>query len=265
MNILAGSDYTQTDVLKFDTTGEGRNLRYTFLLNETAVRALGWTPEEAIGKTVVKGREGTIKAVVQDFHFRSFHETINPLVIFLDRRMLGSLFVKLSGANTPAALEALEKIWKARAPHRPFEYHFLDEDYAALYRSEQRMAGVFTAFSSLAILLACLGLFALTAYTMVQRTKEIGIRKVLGATVADILLLVSKDFLKLIALSLLIAIPLALYAVRQWLEGFAYKTTVQWWVFALAGLVTLVIAFITIGLQAVKTAWANPVKNLKTD
>ncbi|HYH16563.1 MAG TPA: ABC transporter permease, partial [Flavisolibacter sp.] len=178
MQIIAGTDYTWSDVQQFDTSNNGNNLKYTFILNESAVKALGWTPQEAVGKTVTKGYEGVVKAVVKDFHFKSLHEAISPLAIFMDRRKVGSLFVKLSGNHTKETIAALEKLWKQRMPHRPFEYSFLDESYDALYKTEQRTANVFTSFSTLAILLACMGLFALTAYTMVQRTKEIGIRKI---------------------------------------------------------------------------------------
>ena len=265
LQIIAGSDYTLADVKQFDTSNQGNNIRYTFMLNETAVKALGWTPEEAIGKTVTKGREGVVKAVVKDFHFRSLHEPINALAIFMDKRLIGSLFVKLKPDNTAASIASLEKIWKERMPHRPFEYSFLDEQYNAMYKTEQRMGGVFTTFATLAVLLGCLGLFALTAYAMVQRTKEIGIRKVLGATVPNILALVSKDFLKLVLIAMIIAVPLAFLAVNKWLEGFTYKTTVEWWMFVLAGAVTLFIALFTICLQAIKTASANPVKNLRTE
>jgi putative ABC transport system permease protein len=265
LQIIAGSDYTLADVKQFDTSNQGNNIRYTFMLNETAVKALGWTPEEAIGKTVTKGREGVVKAVVKDFHFRSLHEPINALAIFMDKRLIGSLFVKLKPDNTAASIASLEKIWKERMPHRPFEYSFLDEQYNAMYKTEQRMGGVFTTFATLAVLLGCLGLFALTAYAMVQRTKEIGIRKVLGATVPNILALVSKDFLKLVLIAMIIAVPLAFLAVNKWLEGFTYKTSVEWWMFVLAGAVTLFIALFTICLQAIKTASANPVKNLRTE
>lgn len=264
LQIVAGSDYSLSDVQQFDTSNDGRNLKYTYMLNETAAKALGWTPEEAIGKTIAKGREGIVKAVVKDFHFQSLHQPIGPLVIFMDNRMVSRLFVKVKG-NIPTALAHLEATWKQRVPHRPFEYHFLDEDYDALYKAEQRTAGVFTTFSTMAILLACLGLFALTAYAMVRRTKEIGIRKILGATVADILTLVSKDFLKLVVLSMLIAAPITWYAIHKWLQGFSYKTSVHWWVFVAAGLGTLLIAFVAISAQAIKTALTNPVKNLRTE
>ena len=265
VKILAGSDYTRSDVLQMDTSQDGANLHYTFMLNETAARSLGWTPEEAVGKTISKGQSGVVKAVVKDFHFHSLHEPITPLVIFLDKRLLHSMFVKVSGEQVSSVINGLEKTWKERVASRPFEYHFLDEDYDALYRSEQRTASVFTSFSVLAIVLACLGLFALTAYAMVKRTKEIGIRKVLGAGVTDILSLISKDFLKLILIALVIATPLAFYAISKWLQEFSYKVEVSWWVFALGGILTMIIAFLTISLQTIKTALSNPVKSLRAE
>lgn len=264
LKIIAGSDYSLSDVQQFDTSNDGQNLRYTYMLNESAVKALGWTPEEAIGKTVSKGREGTVKAVVKDFHFRSFHEAIGPLVIFLDKRMVTRMFIKIRG-QVPGALAHLETTWKQRVNHRPFEYHFLDEDYDELYRAEQRSAGVFTVFSAMAVILACLGLFALTAFSLVQRTKEIGIRKVLGATVTDILSLVSKDFIKLVVIAMLIALPLTWWAGEKWLSGFTYRVDLPWWVFPLAGLIILLIAFISISLQSIRTALANPVKSLRSE
>ena len=265
LKIVAGLDYTEADVKAFDTSEGGKNIRYTYMLNESAARSLGWTPSQAVGKTITKGTPGIVKAVIKDFHLHSFHEPINPLVIFLDKRMVLSIFVKISGDNMGATLRALQNTWKQRVPNRPFQYHFLDEEYDAMYKTEQRTAGVFTTFASLAILLACLGLFALTAYTMVQRTKEIGIRKVLGATLPDILSLVSADFLKLVVVSLFISIPLAYYMVHKWLENFSYKVGISPWVFIAAGLATLVIAFVTISSQAIKTALASPVHSLRTE
>ena len=263
LKIVAGSDFSDADVKAFDTSNGGQNLHHSYMLNESAAKALGWTPEEAVGKIISKGTDGPVKAVVKDFHFRSFHEAIGPLLIFLDKRMVQTIFVKASG-NIPEVLIHLQGVWKQRAD-RPFEYHFLDEDFDALYRTEQRTAGVFTTFAMLAIVLACLGLFALTAYAMVQRTKEMGIRKILGATVTNILTLVSKDFIVLIIIAMIIAIPIAWLAMSKWLENFVYKTEVHWWVFGLAGIATLIIALITISLQAIKTALANPVKNLRTE
>jgi putative ABC transport system permease protein len=264
LNFIAGSGFSHSDLLQMDTSNDYQNYHYSFILNEAAVKALGWTPEEAIGKVVKKGKEGTIKGVVKDFHFRSFHEAINPLAIFLDKTMLYSMFIRING-NTPGVLRNLEMVWKQRVQHRPFNYQFLDEDFNNLYKAEERTAALFTSFSTLAIFLACLGLFALTAFTMARRTKEIGIRKILGASIPNILALVSKDFLKLVALAMIIAIPISWFAVNKWLEGFVYRISLSAWVFVIAGCFTLFIAFAAIALQAIKTALANPVKNLRTE
>ncbi|WP_017730862.1 ABC transporter permease [Nafulsella turpanensis] len=265
LEIVAGSNFTRSDIQLADPARGGDNITYTYMLNEAAASALGWTPEEAIGKKVAKGREGIVRAVVKDFHFRSLHEPIGPLVIFMDKRLVGAMFVKLSGRDIASSLAQLEKIWEQRVNHRPFEYQFLDENYQAMYKAEQRIAGVFTAFSVVAILLACLGLFALTAFAMVRRSKEIGIRKILGASVQDILALVSKDFVQLVLIAILIAIPLSFLAVSQWLEGFTYRIEIEWWVFLAASVLSLLIAFLTICLQAIKTAYHNPVKNLRSE
>lgn len=265
MKIIAGSDYTPADAQQFDTSNDSRNLRYTFILNETAVKNLGWKPDEAIGKTISKGNEGTVKGVVKDFHFRSLHEAITPLVIFLDKRSTQKIFVKISARDIESTVQRLEKIWKESVAHRPFEYHFLDDDYAALYKTEQRTAAIFTSFSTLAILLACLGLFALTAYSVIQRTKEIGIRKVLGATITNIIALISREFLFLILIAILISTPLAWLAASRWLQDFSYRIDVEWWVFIIAGAATILIALITVSIQAIKAAVANPIESLRTE
>lgn len=263
LRIIAGTDYNQTDVAQFDTTNNGNNIKYSFMLNEAAVKALGWTPKEAIGKKVVKGREGVVKAVVKDFHFRSFHETINPLAIFLDRRLLGNLLIKINSNNTTATISSIEKVWKQRIQDRPFEYSFLDEKYNSLYNTEVRTAVVFTTFSSLAIVLASLGLFALTAFAIVQRAKEIAIRKILGATVFDILSLVSKDLMVLIIISFTIAIPISILSVNKWLESFAFRIDLQWWVFATAAFITLTVALFAVSSKALTTALSSPNKSLR--
>ncbi|MDB4918515.1 ABC transporter permease [Mucilaginibacter sp.] len=265
LKIVAGSDYNQTDVLQTDTTNQGKNFHYSFMLNEAAARQLGWTPEQAIGKEISKGVTGTIKAVVKDFNFKSFHDPIGPLLIFLDHDQTQALFVRINEKNTTSAIQNFEKIWKDRVPERPFSYKFLDDDYDAMYRSEQRTAGVFTTFSALAILLACLGLFAVTAYAVVQRTKEIGIRKVLGATVSSIIVLISKDFLGLIIIATVIASPIAWYMAHSWLQDFAYRVSIHWWIFIAAGAASLLVAAVTVSIQAIKAALANPVKSLKSE
>lgn len=265
ISVIAGRDYTYDDVLQLDTSNRNENIQYSFMLNESAVKAIGWTPEEAIGKKISKGYPGTVKAVVKDFHFRSFHNPITPLVIFMDYRFPQQMFVKISGENMKGTLQQLEAAWKQRVAHRPFEYHFLDEDYEALYKIEQRTAAIFSTFSLLAISLACLGLFGLTAYAAVQRTKEIGIRKVLGATIPDIVSLLSKDFLLLVVVAVVVASPLAWLAANKWLQDFTYRIDIQWWVFVVAGVVAFGIALLTISIQAVKAALANPVKSLRTE
>ncbi len=162
-------------------------------------------------------------------------------------------------------VDALARLWKEQVPSRPFEYRFLDDEYDALYRTEQRTAGVFTTFSALAILLACLGLFAVTAYAVVQRTKEIGIRKVLGATMSNIILLISKDFLYLVIIATAIASPIGWYMSSKWLQDFAYRINIHWWIFIAAGAASLLVAGVTVTIQALKAALANPVKSLKSE
>jgi putative ABC transport system permease protein len=265
MQIIAGTDFTRADLQLLDTSDRYKNYRYSFILNEKAVKELGWTPQEAIGKTIEKGAPGTIKAVVKDFHYTSLHEPIKPFVFFLNPAQVRQMFVKISGQNISKALEHLSTVWKQRVAHRPFEYRFLDEEYNSLYTTEQRTAKVFATFSTLAILLACLGLFALTAYTVVQRTKEIGIRKVLGATVPNILAVISKDFIKLVIIAVVIATPVAWYTMHKWLEDFAYRININPAIFVLAALSTLLIALLTVIAQAIKVAIANPVKSLRTE
>jgi putative ABC transport system permease protein len=265
MQIIAGTDFTKADMASFDTSDNNKNYRNTFIINEKAASELGWTPEQAIGKTIVKGAPGTIKAVVKDFHYSSLHEPIGPFVIFLAPNQVREMFVKISGENIPGVLQKLTNVWKERVSHRPFEYRFLDEDYNALYTTEQRTAGVFALFAGLAIVLACLGLFALAAYTTAQRTKEIGIRKVLGASISNITFLVSKEFMQLVVIAIIIASPLAWFAAGRWLQDFAYRININWWIFIAAGLSALLIALITVSFQAIKAAIANPVKSLRTE
>jgi len=237
-------------------------------LNESAVKALGLTPEQVIGKTLyLNFNKGIVKAVVNDFHFAPLHEAIKPLVIFLDSGYTRTYqcYVKISGQNIPATLQALNDTWRRYVAHRPFEYHFLDDNYNMLYHNEQQTAKIFSTFSTLAIFLACLGLFALAGYITVQRAKEIGIRKVLGAEVTQIVMLISGDFVKLVAIASLIAFPVAWLSMNSWLQSFAYRVSINWWVFLAAGLATTSIALLTIGFQAMRAANMNPIKSLKVE
>jgi putative ABC transport system permease protein len=265
MKLLAGSDFNDDEFKQMDTSHQGKNFRYSFILNETAAKNLGWSPEQAIGKTVTKGSPGTVVGVVKDFHFSSLHQPIGPMMLFLDTSFTNYYMVKVSGEKIPATLQALRALWKTRAPTMPFDYRFLDDNYNNLYKTEQRAAGVFSTFSSLAILLACMGLFALSAFATVQRTKEIGIRKVLGASVAGIVGLIAKDFLKLTFIAVVIASPVAWYFMNRWLQDFAYRINMSAWIVLAAGGSAVLIAFITVSVQSVKAALANPVESLRSE
>ena len=265
MHIIAGSDFTNADFMLQDSSNDYKNYRVSFILNEKAVRELGWTPEEAVGKIVEKHAPGPIRGVIKDFNFSSLHEPIGPLVMFLDSSQVREMYVKINSKNISATLQSLQATWKSRVSHRPFNYHFLDENFSALYATEQRTAQLFTMFSGLAIALACLGLFALAAFTTVQRTKEIGIRKVLGAGIGNIALLVSREFVKLVLVAIAIASPLAWFAADSWLQNFAYRINMSWWMLGVAGVIAIVIAVGTVSYHAVKAAIANPVESLRTE
>ncbi|HTM92800.1 MAG TPA: FtsX-like permease family protein [Flavisolibacter sp.] len=270
--IVADEDYLSTYGVKILA---GRNLSRSygmdtsaFLINEAAVRILGLkSPEDAIGKQFqYGGNKGQLVGVFNDFHFESMHQRILPLVMFIPKNLgnFGRLSVKISG-NIPAALAHLENTWKRFSPEIPFEYTFLDQRFERLYESEQRQRSIFTIFAFIAIFVACLGLFGLSAFAISQRIKEIGIRKVLGANVNSIVTLLSKDFLKLVGIAAIIAFPVAWYAMSRWLEDFAYRIQIPVWIFLVAGIIAAAVAFFTIGLQALKAATTNPVKNLRTE
>ena len=265
LKIIAGTDFSEADMKRITNTDEKKNYFY-FIINESAVKSMGWTVENAVGKKMDLGesRRGEVKAVIKDFHFASLHQKIEPLVIFPDVSF-NTLMVRLSGKDVPQTLALLSKQWKEIAPQLPFEYEFMDDEFNRLYTSETRIGTAFGVFAFLAIFLACLGLFGLATFTILQRTKEIGIRKVLGASVQQIVGLLSKDFLKLVILSILIASPIAYYFMDKWLQDFAYRVDISWWIFALAGIVAIVIALLTVSYQAIRAALANPVKSLRTE
>ena len=265
MQLLAGRDFQNSDFAMMDTSNDYTNFKQPYIINEALAKKIGWTPEEAIGKTVEKGYPGPVVGVVKDFNFSSLREPIGPILLFLGRDFSRSFMVRVNGKELQPTLGRLEMMWKQRLPDRPFNYHFLDEDYNKLYVGEQRSSALFTVAATLAILLACLGLFGLAAFTTVQRTKEIGIRRVLGANITSITVLVAKNFLLLIAVAILIAVPLAWYAGNRWLQDFAFRIPVQGWVFAIASISTITIALITVGFHSVRSALMNPVKSLRTE
>jgi putative ABC transport system permease protein len=242
----------------------------SFIINESAVKALGWkSAQYAIGRDFkYGGTRGHIVGVIKDFHFESMHQSIVPIILLISpisNPYFNNLTVKFSGTNTGKSLATLENAWKKYLPEVPYEFTFLDENFDKLYEAEQRQGNIFTAFACIAIFIACLGLFGLSAFTISQRVKEIGVRKVLGADISGIVALLSKDFLKLVLVAALIAFPIAWFAMHNWLKDFAYRVGISWWIFVLAGLAALAIALITVSFQAIKAAIANPVKSLRTD
>jgi len=252
---------------------KGRNFARGFptdstgvLINETAVNDLGWAHTDPIGKIIVRsGRtEYHVVGVVRDFHYVSVKERIAPLMLLLGRNH-GGILVKVNTADVAGFLSDTKKAWASFSPAGPFSYYFLDDHFATMYAAEQRTGRLFSAFTVIAILIAGLGLFGLAAYMVQQRTREIGIRKVLGASVSSVLVLVSKEFLVLVGFAFLIAIPLTWWGMQQWLQEFAYRTTLAWWIFPIAGIAALILAMITISTQAARAATANPIDSLRNE
>ena len=240
------------------------------ILNESAVRALGWE-KDPLGRRLTdfvnnEGEKATYRVigVVKDFHFKSFHERISPLIMILGRHT-GSLIVKAKTRDMAGLLAAMKTEWASLTADAPFTDSFQDERFRQTYEQERKLGSILAIFAGLTIFIACLGLLGLAIFTGQQRTKEIGIRKVLGASVANILILLSKDFLKLVVIANLMAWPLAWWGMQQWLQDYAYRIGIGWWVFVLAGLAALLIALLTIGFQAIRTAWTNPVNALRSE
>ena len=236
------------------------------LVNEAAVRTFGWQkPENAIGKRFGKGDDArTVIGVIKDFNFESLHKPVEALLIEYARGG-NRLSLKIDARHTDEAINHLKKIWKSSVPDIPLEYAFVDESVEKQYGNEQKMQGIFYGFAALSLLIACLGLFGLSIFVVERKVKEIGIRKVLGASVTGIVGLLSGDFLKLVLIAAVIASPFAWYFMHEWLQDFAYRINIGWWVFAVAGVTALLIALITISFRAVKAALANPVKSLRTE
>jgi ABC-type antimicrobial peptide transport system permease subunit len=222
-------------------------------------------PAKAVGKPLsYEGRKGSIIGVVKDFNFKPLQQKIEPLILELNRGR-GLIVVRAQVGKTEQTIKELEAIHQKFNSAYPFEYNFLDQDFENLYRTEKRMGTFANIFSTLTIITACLGLFGLAAFTAQQRGKEISIRKVLGASVPGIFILLSKDFIKLVLISILIASPIAWYVMNQWLENYVYHIEMSLWVFALAGLLVIGIALLTVSFQAVKAAFINPIKGLRNE
>jgi putative ABC transport system permease protein len=265
LQVIAGTDLTEQDIKDASADDQNKNI-YHFILNESAAKQLGWTPQEAVGKKMFldNSRPGFVKGIVKDFHFESLHNAIRPFILFPEFSG-NELLVKLSGHHLPQTISFLAAKWKILVPYRPFEYRFMDDDYNKLYSAELRLGKVMNLFATIAIVLACLGLFGLSSYSVQQRVKEIGIRKVLGASVTNITTLLSKEFIGLVFIAIMVANPVAWWIMNKWLEDFAYRININWSVFVFAGSAALIIALVTVSFQAIKAAVANPVKSLRTE
>ncbi|MVM33051.1 FtsX-like permease family protein [Spirosoma sp. HMF4905] len=273
-NTVVGYDYAKTLKLKLI---EGRDFSPNFgtdssnyLINQSAAKRMGYKDRIAgspIGQPLSFGKKpGKIVGLIEDFHFNSLHVPIRPLIIRLGENWSpNNILIRTQPGQTKQALASIEALCKKLNPKLPFTYSFIDAEYQKLYKSETVVGTLATIFACMAIFIACLGLFGLAAFTAEQRTKEIGVRKVLGASVASIVGLLSGDFVKLVLIAIVIASPLAWYVMNQWLQDFAYKIDIEWWVFALAGTLAIGIALLTISFQSVKAALMNPVKSLRSE
>jgi putative ABC transport system permease protein len=271
-------DYDYLDVLGLEIA-DGRNLSReiasdatdNYLINEAAARELGMVNSEIqegpVGMDLqVINRQrpkGKIAGVVKDFHYASLHRRIEPLAMWIGSGEYWLVALRISGGNISETLKVIEQEWSRLAPAFPFAYKFLDEDFDRLYKSEQKLSAVLGAFSGLAVFIACLGLLGLSSFIAEQRTKEVGIRKVLGASVSNIVVLFSQDFLKLVALAFIIACPIAYWAMNRWLQDFAYRMELGLGTFVLAGGLAFFSALVTLSYQAIKAALANPVEALR--
>lgn len=267
-NTATGYDFAKTMKVKFK---DGRDFNKAFatdsssyIINETAAKKIGY--KNPVGQPLTFwDKPGKIVGLVEDFHFNSLHDPIRPLIIRLAEWKAGSILVRTEPGQTKEALSGLEAVYKKINPRFPFTYSFVDEGYQKLYKSESTVGVLATIFAGLAIFIACLGLFGLAAFTAEQRIKEIGVRKVLGASVSGIVAMLSQDFLRLVVVAILIASPLAWYVMSRWLENFAYKVDMSWLVFVLSGLLVAFIGLLTISYQSIKAALMNPVKSLKSE
>lgn len=258
--IIAGRDFDR----QFSTDSDG------IILNETAVTKMGITPEQALGKRLTNDigedeqRFFTVIGVVKNFHFESLRENIGALCLFISNSA-NAMTVKIGNDNYTNTIANIEDIWNTMVPGQLFNYYFLEDSFNNTYRAEQRLSRIFMIFTILSILIACLGLFGLAAFNAQKRSKEIGIRKVLGASVSQITYKLSIDFLKLVGIAIVVTLPLAWYAMNKWLEDFEYRIEIGWGVFALAIFLALAISILTVSFQSIKAAIANPIKSLRTE
>jgi putative ABC transport system permease protein len=267
LQIVAGRDFSKEMSTDKD---------HAWIINETAVKQLGFrTPQKALGQRLYwhpwgasnpdSLKIGQVIGVVKDFNYKSLYDKVETTVLQIFPDAAWKVAVKMKTANIGNTINSVRNAWNKFTPEYPIEYKFLDENFEQMYHAEDKLKSLLWIFTSIAIFVGCLGLFGLAAYTAERRRKEVGIRKVLGASTQGVVLLLSKDFIKLVVISLLIASPVAWYFMNQWLQDFAYRINISWWVFAIAAIIALTIAFVTVSFQAIKAALANPVKNLRME
>jgi putative ABC transport system permease protein len=267
LKVMAGRDFSRD--MKTDPD-------HAFIINETAVRELGFgTSEKALGKTLswpVWGaknpdslKTGQIIGIVKDFNYKSLYDKIEPAVLQIYPDATWKVAIKMNAASASKSIAHVTNVWNRFTPEYPLEYKFLDENFEEMYNSEDKLNSLLWIFTGIAVFVGCLGLFGLAAFSAERRKKEVGIRKVLGASVQGVVMLLSKDFIKLVVISLLIASPLAYYFMHDWLNDFAFRINISWWIFGIAAVGAIGIAFLTVGYQAIRSATANPVKSLRTE
>jgi putative ABC transport system permease protein len=264
MEFVTGRNFTEADILKAsnDTTSSS----FSFIINESAMRELSIDLDKAIGLRVsMNGRKGEIVGVLKDFHFAPLHKKIGPLVLFDQDTDYHNILIKLKSGDITESVASIKRIYNQLVPHRPFEYQFIDQRYSSLYDNEQRMAKINTVFALLAIVIACLGLLGLVSFSAAQKTKEIGIRKVLGASASSIVFLITRDFTRLVIIAIVIGFPIAYWMMDKWLSDFAYKTEIGLSPALLSSLLCVIIAFGTASYQAVKAALINPADTLRNE
>jgi putative ABC transport system permease protein len=261
IKIIAGRDFSPA----FQTDSSS-----AVMINRTAAEKMGYkNPEEAIGKWIKNITRDTVRrtivGVVEDFNFASLKEKIEPMIISTGQDWRVAVIRLKPSDHLQSNIENFRKVYAGAAPGYPFEYDFLDQEFNQHYKDDIKQGNILSIFSAIAIFIACLGLFGLASYTAIKRTKEIGVRKVLGSSVQNIVVLLSKDLLKPVLLGTLIAVPVGYYVMNKWLQGFAYRTDIRWWMFALSAMTAVLIALITVSFQAIKAALTNPVKSLRSE
>jgi putative ABC transport system permease protein len=269
-------DYVKTLGMKMVTgrsfSSEMRTDSSGIIINEAAAKFLGLTNplnqtlyrSNGGNQTVANSKQYHVVGVVKDFNFSSLRDVISPMVLVLGKNN-NSLSVKVSTTNLPSLMKQITDKWKSLSPGVQMNFSFMDQDFEASYRTEQRVGTIFIVFTTLAIIIACLGLFGLAAYAAEQRTKEIGVRKILGASIGAITGMLSFDFIKLVFISILIALPAGWYVMNKWLQSFVYRDSIHWWMLALAGFAAVFMALITVSYQSVKAALSNPVNSLRAE